>query len=44
MSLPDNYYLDGDLDKRLARVGLMVAPFQMKYLADSIYKNILKKI
>ena len=43
MSLPDDYYLDGDLDKRLARVGLMVAPFQMKYLADSIYKNILKK-
>jgi hypothetical protein len=31
------------LDEKLARVGLMVAPFMMKYLAESIYENVLQK-
>ena len=41
MSLPDDYYLDGDINQRLARVGLMVAPRQMEHLARSINKTVL---
>ena len=41
MSLPDDFQLEGKLNERLARVGLMVAPLQMKYLAETIYKNII---
>ena len=42
MSLPDDFILTGTLNEKLARIGLMVAPLQMKYLVENIYKNILK--
>ena len=42
MTLPEDYKFTGTLNEKLARIGLMVAPLQMKYLADNIYKNILK--
>ena len=42
MSLPEDYILTGTLNERLARIGLMVAPMQMKYVAESVYKNILE--
>ena len=41
MTLPDDYKFT-TLNEKLARIGLMVAPLQMKYLADNIYNNILK--
>ena len=43
MTLPEDYINVGTLDQRLARVGLMVAPMMMKYLAESIYENVLQK-
>ena len=42
MTLPDDYIQTGKLNDRLARIGLMVAPMCMKYLADSIYENVLE--
>ena len=42
MTLPDDYKLTGTLNEKLARIGLMVAPICLKYLADEIYKQILK--
>ena len=42
MTLPDDYIQTGDLNERLARIGLMVAPICMKHLADSIYENVLE--
>ena len=42
MTLPDDYIFTGTLNQNLARIGLMVAPLQMKDLADNIYNNILK--
>ena len=42
MTLPDDYIQTGNLNERLARIGLMVAPMCMKHLADSIYENILE--
>ena len=42
MTLPDDYIQTGDLNDRLARIGLMVAPMCMKHLADSIYENVLE--
>ena len=42
MTLPDDYIQTGVLNDRLARIGLMVAPMCMKYLADTIYENVLK--
>ena len=42
MTLPEDYKLTGTLNQNLARVGLMVAPLCMKYLADNIYCNILQ--
>ena len=42
MTLPEDYKLTGTLNQNLARIGLMVAPLCMKYLADNIYQNILK--
>ena len=42
MTLPDDYIQTGELNDRLARIGLMVAPMCMKHLADSIYENILE--
>ena len=42
MTLPDDYIFTGTLNQNLARIGLMVAPLCLKYLADNIYENILK--
>ncbi len=42
MTLPEDYKLTGTLNQQLARIGLMVAPICMKYLADEIYKQILE--
>ena len=42
MTLPEDYKFTGTLNEKLARIGLMVAPLQMKYLADKVYENILK--
>ena len=44
ISLPDDYHLDGTLDEKLARIGLMVAPLQMKYLAENVYNEYLRGI
>ena len=44
MTLPDDYKLTGKLNEKLARIGLMVAPICMKYLADEIYKQILEDL
>ena len=43
MTLPEDYILTGTLNQKLARIGLMVAPMMMKYLAESIYDNVLRK-
>ena len=43
MTLPEDYILTGTLNEKLARVGLMVAPMMMKYLAESIYEKVLKE-
>ena len=40
MTLPEDYKLTGTLNERLARMGLMVAPLQMKYVAESIYEKV----
>ena len=42
MTLPDDYKFTGTLNENLARIGLMVAPICMKYLADEIYKQVLE--
>ena len=42
MSLPNDYIQTGSLNDRLARIGLMVAPICLKYLAETIYENILE--
>jgi len=42
MTLPEDYINTGTLNERLARIGLMVAPMMMKFLADSIYEKVLK--
>ena len=42
MTLPDDYVHTGELNARLARIGLMVAPMCLKYLAESIYENVLE--
>ena len=42
MTLPEDYVLTGTLNEKLARIGLMVAPMMMKYLAESIYEKVLK--
>ena len=42
MTLPEDYALTGKLNEQLARIGLMVAPMMMAYLAESIYKRVLK--
>jgi len=42
MSLPSDYYLDGTMDEKLARIGLMVAPLQMKALAENIHYQFLR--
>ena len=42
MTLPNDYKQTGTLNDRLARIGLMVAPICMKYLAESIHTNVLE--
>mgnify|MGYP000144175473 CR=1 FL=1 len=42
MTLPDDYKSTGDYNDKGARIGLMVAPICMKYLADEIYKQVLE--
>ena len=42
MTLPNDYKQTGTLNDRLARIGLMVAPICMKYLAESIHNNVLE--
>ena len=39
---PEDYILTGTLNEKLARIGLMVAPICMKYVAESVYQNILE--
>ena len=43
MTLPEDYILTGTLNEKLARIGLMVAPMMMAYLAESVYKKVLQK-
>ena len=43
MTLPEDFVLAGTLNEKLARIGLMVAPMMMKYLAESIYEKVLQK-
>ena len=43
MTLPEDYINTGTLNEKLARIGLMVAPMMMAYVADSIYENVLQK-
>ena len=42
MTLPEDFVLTGTLNEKLARIGLMVAPMMMKYLAESIYEKVLQ--
>ena len=42
MTLPNDYIQTGELNDRLARIGLMVAPICLKNLVESIYTNVLK--
>ena len=42
MTLPEDYVLTGTIDEKQARMGLMVAPLQLKYLMDNIYEQILE--
>ena len=42
MTLPEDYILTGTIDEKQARIGLMVAPLCMKYLAEGIYEQILE--
>ena len=42
MTLPNDYIQTVSLNDKLARIGLMVAPMCMKFLADSIYENVLE--
>jgi DNA (cytosine-5)-methyltransferase 1 len=44
MTLPTDYVNPSeDIYERGKRIGLMVAPMMMKYLAESIYENVLQK-
>ena len=42
MTLPEDYKLTGTLNEKLARIGLMVAPMMMKYVAESLYEKVLE--
>ena len=42
MGLPIDFNLTGTLKQKQARIGLMVAPPQLKRIAETIYENILK--
>ena len=42
MTLPNDYIQTGELNDRLARIGLMVAPICLKNLVESIYTNVLE--
>ena len=41
MSLPNDYIHKGTLEDSQARIGLMVAPLCLYYIAESLYNNIL---
>jgi DNA (cytosine-5)-methyltransferase 1 len=43
MSLPEDFILTGNFDKKAERIGRMVAPKMMVNIANSIYENILKE-
>ena len=42
MTLPEDYMITGTIDEQQARIGLMVAPLQMKAVAESIYERIIE--
>ena len=42
MSLPDDYIMEGKKVDAEERIGLMVAPLQMKAIADHLYKTFLE--
>lgn len=42
MSLPDDYIMEGRKAEAEERIGLMVAPLQMKAIADHLYKTFLE--
>ena len=42
MSLPDDYIMEGKKVDAEERIGLMVAPLQMKAIADHLYKTYLE--
>ena len=42
MSLPDDFKLSGKFDQQAERIGRMVAPLCMKYLAKNLYEKVLK--
>ena len=42
MTLPNDYIQTGELNDRLARIGLMVAPICLKNLAEEIYTKVLE--
>ena len=43
MSLPEDFILTGNFDKKAERIGRMVAPKMMVNVANAIYENILKE-
>ena len=42
MTLPNDYIQTGELNNRLARIGLMVAPICLKNLVEEIYTKVLE--
>jgi site-specific DNA-cytosine methylase len=42
MTLPEDYMITGTIDEQQARIGLMVAPIQMKVVAENIYEKVIK--
>jgi site-specific DNA-cytosine methylase len=42
MTLPNDYIQTGELNDRLARIGLMVAPICLKNLVEEIYTKVLE--
>ena len=42
--LPDDFKLTGTFNQRAERMGRMVPPLMMKYIAESIYEKVLSKV
>lgn len=40
---PDDFQLNGAFAQKAARIGRMVPPLMTKAIAESVYKNILRK-